>query len=120
MPRTASQVEEARRYVRMWKPLLALRDWTIRVRGVVAIESAPDSPAQITYYVTLRRAEIQVATEPAPLPGLDLEMVIVHELLHLVFDSPQEVSQAEADRMEQGINTLAATLVRLRRRTGGT
>jgi hypothetical protein len=117
---TQEQLEERLRY---WQHRLRLMDWVIfaevcRMRDIDGID------ARTIYVLPLKNARIWVGDETdynptVPLP-LDMELNLVHELLHIVMgeitdDIEREERGPKYNAMEQSIEAIAYALVHLER-----
>ena len=107
-----------------WQKILRLEDWDIHVKMVRHYELAGGENAGSCHYsVTLREATLQVMD---PIDNSheypeDIEEVLVHELVHLVFSGIDngETGQIEgASRIfyEQAVEATARALIQLDRR----
>jgi hypothetical protein len=108
-----------------WQEVLRLRDWTIVVE-VCRMRDIGGSDAQSYYVLSVKHARIWVgdATDyspTVPLP-LDMEVNLVHELMHLVIaqltdhiQKDHTTNNALHNAMEQAVENTAQALVRLER-----
>lgn len=111
---------------RFWQRILRLQDWTL-VAEVCRMRDIEGSDARTYYVLSVKHARIWVGDETdykptVPLP-LDMEVNLVHELMHLVIaqltDHIQKdpaTNNALHNAMEQAVENTAQALVYLARR----
>ena len=113
---TVDQLEER---CREWQKRLCLRDWVITITFADQ-KAMEDKSGDIHINELYKMAHIQVVSPEtygcAVAPEQDMELVIVHELLHLHSHRffPEDGSVVFADA-EFGINAIAGALVGLAR-----
>lgn len=110
--------ERCDEWFRIWIHALGLSGWTIDVKYVHPIDCEIDGNAcsgTCTVSRPLQQAVIKIAVPPTDEDRL--EQTVVHELLHLYFDLEdfQNPSSYGYVRSEQGVDTIANLLVRMRR-----
>lgn len=121
--------EHVQEIIDYWKPRLGISDWAIEFKVKAQIDVHGQSDGS-TYWILSRRiAHIELAksTEKADdvYPN-DMEMIIVHELLHVTFGGWHDSVRQNIPTgctlydtvCEQPIDQLAETLVLLRRSSG--
>lgn len=104
-----------------WQSALHLDHWRVNVSISPLRDIGPDKQGKCTFTERILHAHIQVlepADYPPGYPEQDIEETIVHELLHLWFAAVTPLSDDEfQDTMfEQAIDTVARTLVEVKRR----
>jgi len=105
--------------LRTWQQRMNLQDWNIRVELVRADRLEPHTLGNIHWDTDVKKATIGVlAPQDYQLPYnamlADMEVTIVHELVHLELAS---LPRSEASRRteEHAVNEIAAALLRLAR-----
>jgi hypothetical protein len=114
---------ELLKLLEVWKKILRLQDWTVRVRiKRLRDMSIPDSQGVCSWTLSRQEAVISlidpVDYDPSPIVPLDHETTLVHELLHLhfaYFTNDLDSNSLEHVMMERTIDTLAKSLVNLHR-----
>ena len=113
---------DLRRQCKWWQGILRLSDWDTEVRVVRASGLSGDSQGEIIPFAQKRVAKVKIL-DPVDFCGetiipQDMEVTLVHELLHLYFlpfsiadGSPLDLAQ------EQAIDALSVALVSLSRGT---
>jgi hypothetical protein len=101
-----------------------LQDWDIDPKVVPYHEAGPDRFAEVEYQLRKGRAILRVVRldhlEPEARQQNDVELHVVHELLHLYiasFASPKEGTPEEV-ALELAIHRISEALVALKRRAG--
>lgn len=115
---TTQSLEEL---VELWQERLNLPDWTISIK-FVSLEKMEnkDADAEVDLHPTHKVAYIYVAppgahdTPTNKVVNRDIELTIVHEMLHILLWAWDDVPPETVEEMvlEQTINTLAATLMK--------
>ena len=116
--------KQLKKLLKWWQKKLYLRDWDIEIHSVMPHEMAQTSRlGEVDYSAAAKEATIRIC---APNPTLDdsvnqdIELTIVHELLHLHHIASQrliECGTAEDVMHEIAINMTAKALVNLKQRT---
>lgn len=105
--------EDLKHICREWQSRLGLAHWRIDVRTVRGVE-IDDACGQVDFKPDKECALIRIKS-PDDYHGYypqDIEQTIVHELLHIVFDT---VSGVDGIFYEQAIDRTARAFVRLKR-----
>jgi hypothetical protein len=110
------------RACREWQKILRLEDWRIRARWVDGMDMPNDS-GDTQYLLVKKQAEIRIARPnghghdsiAVVTEGIDPEVDLVHELLHLHF-APFEgnTGSPELTAQEQAIHAISTALVELK------
>ena len=110
--------ELAERMLRKWQTILRLQDWDIVLKVIRFYEVHNEALAACRHSITKLSAEITVRV-PHDLPSTerwpgdnDVELSIVHELLHVKL-APLSIPDRLEVEQEQIVESLARTLVRL-------
>ncbi len=107
-----------------WQKRLRLQDWTIAVRVVRKRDlDLTDAEGQVQWVLSRREAFIKLMDpidySPTAMTPQDLEVSLVHELLHLYFAPfDAEKGTLEETCQEQAIDALSNALVKLARKVG--
>lgn len=101
-----TKLQAANRLVKLWRKRLNLLDWTIFVH-IESKLTETDYWAQVHWSSDEQRATIDLRPE---LPGTQLEVTIVHELLHVRFQG-HEPYPGDNVNTERALNSTAAALV---------
>ena len=110
--------EHAERLLRKWQAILRLQDWDVTLKVVRFHEVHNDALAHCRHQILKNSAEIAVRTPQDLLPterwpgDNDVELTIVHELLHVKL-APLSIPDRFEIEQEQIVESLARTLVRL-------
>lgn len=108
---------QAEEWLRVWQKRLSLEDWKVELRIVRSWELKPDTLGNLRWNSTARTATIRVL-DPVdydlPLAKIprDIEMTIVHELLHLQLSVLPKDSSKKADE-ERVVTRIAEALMNL-------
>ena len=115
---TSAEVKaEAERLITYWQRQLRLEDWDVTV---IVPDYDPEGAAKISTSNVMGVAKITIRNPAITPPGRfgpeDLEISVVHELLHLRFPHIDPAVSSLADQSyELGIEQTARALVRLNR-----
>lgn len=113
--------EEARERCAYWQRVLRLQDWEIEVNVARAYHMRLDGLAECHWQIKKRMAVINLQDpidfDPGWLGDRDMELSLVHELLHLHLApwSPQEGTEDDVFE-EQAIHAMSKAFVELERR----
>jgi hypothetical protein len=107
--------QELLRLCENWQKILRLQDWLIYVE-VCRASDLPDGVAGHSKIDILKkRAVIAILDEgdydPQSAWAYDLEKTLVHELLHLHFETNKELTNEQYVALEQGVDILSGVLV---------
>jgi hypothetical protein len=110
---TLSRLEAQLAY---WQLLLRLRDWRIDIVLTDVQDLGPGRLARVDWALIQKHATVRLLDPAADAAHDDLEMSLVHELIHLHL-APIGVEDGTAEDMAQetAIEMLAGALVELRR-----
>lgn len=113
--------DQVDRWLKLWQQRLQLQDWKVEVRMVRVWELEPHTLGHIHWSKARRAATIKVLdpadyTLPKARIADDIELSVVHELIHLQLSSLTLDDKASTAVEEQVVNKLANTLVDLERR----
>jgi hypothetical protein len=102
-----------------WQKILRLQDWLIYPE-VCRLWDMPDGAAGHSKIDVLKKKVViaildEVDHNPNTAWAFDSEKTLVHELLHLHFETNTGTSDAQYVAMEQGIDCIANALVALKR-----
>jgi len=103
-----------------WKERLGLQAWEIKIQIIPSAKmNTKSSHGEIWYQHLMKRAVIFLVNpdEVSDFYGftLDYEHTLLHELLHLILNYSDFDTETEEDIIEEAINTIATTLVKLRK-----
>lgn len=113
--------EELKQLCKEWQEILRLQNWDIEADICRSDEfNVPNRTGENCWDLSIGKAYIRVLHPVDYKKSVwphDMELVLVHELLHLYFIvfSPEEENTIKHSFMENTIETLAKVLVRLRR-----
>lgn len=106
-----------------WTPILRLQDWTIRIVYKRHFDMADGKGGTIGWCLRKKTAWIKVLDpqdyQPNPEESIppDVELTVVHELLHLHFALVDDLfSGIKEDLLEQSIHDISMALIALNRR----
>ncbi len=116
--------QELQRLCELWQRRLRLQDWTVKVQIARKRDlDLTDSEGQIQWVLSRREALIKLMDpidySPTAMTPQDLEVSLVHELLHLYF-APFDAEDGTLQQTcpEQAIDALSNALVKLARKVG--
>lgn len=113
--------DQVDRWLKLWQQRLQLQDWKVEVRLVRIWQLEPHTLGHIHWSRARRTATIKVLDPvdynlPRSRIADDIELSVVHELIHLQLSSLTMDDKASTAVEEQVVNRLANTLVDLERR----
>ncbi len=99
-----------------WQKRLKLGDWNIRLIKCRANKMTENCLGEVNYELSNLTAVIHLLDEidyPSELFSYDMEQVLVHELLHLVFATvtPDDVGSLKHTLFEQSIEKMANVFI---------
>ena len=105
-------------YVKYWTPRLRLRDWEVEVK-IHDDPKAFEQFAQATHHRGFQHVLVEVL-EPEKIPPewvgkRDLEVTVVHELLHTRLIQLPRPPENETQHEEMAVETIATLMVALKR-----
>jgi hypothetical protein len=111
--------QELLRLCEKWQKILRLQDWLIYVE----VCRARDLPTGVNGHVKIdilkKKAVIAILDEddhdPQSAWAYDLEKTLVHELIHLHFDTNRELMNEQYVALEQGVEILSDALIGMER-----
>jgi hypothetical protein len=112
--------EQVDRWLNTWRTRLRLDDWKIEAKIVRAHDLKPDTLGHIKWDSDKKTALITLLHPadydlPAPRIEEDMEMTVLHELIHLHLSVlPRDKGSRQAE--EQVVNRIAGALMSLDRR----
>ena len=99
-----------------WQKRLRLQDWDVYIYFVRYYEmKCSDADGECTYDLSRKDAQINILCEDDCPEPVDIEVVLVHELLHLHFAEWTERHDECPVSGELAIDIIAQTLVNLKR-----
>jgi hypothetical protein len=111
--------EELNQLLEYWKKELQLFDWEISVSISRHFDMfQPETSGGVTWNIRRKRASIKILDQfdySIKEFEFDQEQTLVHELLHVKFAIIDNYEKTEEDIYEQIIDSLAVTLVKLKR-----
>lgn len=113
--------EELQSKLEQWQKRLRLSDWDVTVQMVSALDMNHTSCwGQVRWDLNEKFADIKLVTpEDAGKQGgmrsYDVEVTLVHELLHLHFAPLADMDSIDGTAQEFAINAIAGALVKLAR-----
>ena len=105
--------------LKFWQKELRIQDWDITVEFVRSFNMGREAHGHCHYVRPLKEAHIRIIdpkdVDEALLIPFDAEQTLVHELLHIsMFDDSENGSDKDI-LMEQFVNSMAKTLVKIKR-----
>jgi hypothetical protein len=102
-----------------WQKILRLQDWVIYTE-ICRARDIPDGVAGHNKIDLLKKKSViaildEADHDPNAAWPCDPEKTLVHELLHLHFETNQELSNGQYIALEQGIDILSNVLVEMNR-----
>lgn len=119
-PRPVVSQEQVDRWLNTWKTRLRLEDWTVEAKVVRSTELKPDTLGHIKWESDKKTALITLLHPqdydlPASRIEEDMEMTVLHELIHLQLSVlPRDKGSRQVE--EQVVNRIAGALMSLDRR----
>ncbi|MDR3561248.1 MAG: hypothetical protein P4N59_07410 [Negativicutes bacterium] len=113
--------EDLVKMCREWQEVLQLEFWEVAVRIARAHEMKLEGQAEVTWVLQKACAKLTML-DPVDYPEgpfkQDMEISLVHELLHLHFAAVDnfETSSLECKMMERAVDHIAKALVKLKRK----
>ena len=99
-----------------WQERLNIQHWDIRVR----FQKFKDKKehGRVNIHLTEDIAEIYVVKESDYkwIEPYDMEFILLHEMLHIVFELPPEVDTQSEIQFERGLNRVVKLLLKLDRK----
>ena len=109
-------VEKAKERVEVWKQRLDI-DWTIEMSFTHQMNLPPDVQGQISIFPMVKRASLLLPSPEtysvASVPNQDMEDTIVHELVHVLFETLDHKDKPYAENVmyERGIRQITTALL---------
>ena len=100
-----------------WQKVLRLQDWDVNIKIARVFEMHEDGIGEINMVMSLKKAFIQIldTNDSAPDEDKDIELTLVHELVHLHLAEWSEQESGMPVSGEQAVDLLAKALVQLKR-----
>lgn len=115
-----SRVDQLRERLAYWQKVLRLQDWDIQIEIARMPQfTSPDRAAEIHIHYTHKRAFIRIldpedySYNMVPWDPQDMEMSLVHELMHIYFYPAQD--HMTYHELEQAVHSLATAFVGMER-----
>lgn len=113
---TQKQLQKRLKY---WQKVLRLQDWKLDV-SISTIKEMDGFAADIRRIEAIKQAKIRVMgpneTQADHWVPLDMELLLVHELVHLHYETTHDKKRHEVVRIEQGVESISEALIALERK----